>query len=245
MPAKRPNIPKRIEKLLYQEVGSQCPVCGESDIVKLTIHHIEPWSECREHDPLKMIVLCANCHARAEAGDIDRATLYRAKLKLRIVRLPATAGVAQHVMGDNNAVAGRDVNIRVTARSRRRVLPRPAGTVCDDPRKVGYLQYLAKRYNQFKEWEVGKPAMKYGFIHKAFEREIKYAIRTTPLDRFETAASWLQERIRGTKLGRILSARGQLVFSAFDEFDGQGEFGIPAAQQSGGTPSTDELIQRV
>lgn len=229
MLTKRPNTPKRIEKLLYQEVGSQCPLCGESDIVKLTIHHIEPWSECQQHDPLKMIVLCANCHAGAEAGDIDPATLYRAKLRLRVAKPPASAQIAQSVVGDNNAVAGRDVNIRLTGRSRRSALPRPVGTVCDDPRKVGYLQYLTKRYNQFKEWEVGKAGMRYGFIHKAYEREIKYAIRTTPLACFEIAAAWLQRRILGTKLGRILNASGQRVFSSFEEFDGRGDLKIPAS----------------
>lgn len=107
------------------------------------------------------------------------------------------------------------------------MLPRPAGTVCDDPRKVGYLQYLAKRYNQFKEWDVGKAAMHYGLIHTAYQRHMKYAVRTTPMDQFEKGAAWLQQRILGTKLGRILAARGQPVFSAFDEFDGHGDLSIP------------------
>lgn len=227
MSRKRPGLPKRIEKALYQEVGSSCPLCGESDIVKLTVHHIEPWAECQEHDPLKMIVLCANCHARVSAGDINGASLYRAKLRARATNSAPAAAVVQHVVGDRNAVAGRDVNIRVTGRSRRSAFPRPAGTVCDDPRKVGYLQYLAKRYNQFKEWDVGKAAMRYGFIHTAYQRHMRYAIRTTPLDQFEKGAGWLQQRILATKLGRTLAVRGQMLYSPFDAFDGHGDLNVP------------------
>lgn len=220
MPHKRPSIPKRIEKLLYQEVGSQCPLCGESDVASLTVHHIEPWAECRRHDPFKMIVLCANCHARAEAGDIERAALFRMKLQLRIGQHRARGDrSAQLVVGNNNAVAGRDLHIHVPRRSRRSVLPRPVGTVCDDPRKVGYLQYLAKRYNDFKKHDPGQDGMRHGFIHAAYAREMKFAIRTTPLEHFETGAAWLQRRILGTKYGRILSARGNKVFSTFEEFD--------------------------
>jgi len=164
----RDHIPKRIEKLLYQEVGSRCALCGEADIVKLTVHHIERWSECRRHDPAKMIVLCANCHSRASAGEIDCETLYEAKHGGRVIRFPQAPRITQNVVGDGNAVAGRDVVFHVT-RPRGRALPRPVGTVCDDPRRVGYLQYLAKRYNQFKEWEVGE-TMRYGFIHTSYER---------------------------------------------------------------------------
>jgi len=137
--------------------------------------------------------------------------------------------MTQNVVGDNNAVAGRDINIRVSGRSRRSSLPRPVGTVCDDPRRVGYLQYLAKRYNQLREWDVGNGAMNYAFIHAAYRREMKYAVRTTPLDLFEKGAGWLQRRVLNTKLGRMMAARGRGVFSAFDEFDGHGDLGVPPA----------------
>lgn len=229
MPATRKAVPKRIEKKLFQEVGSRCPLCGESDVARLQIHHIKPYAESAMHDPEDMLVLCANCQADANVGTIPVETLYEAKRGSRIIKLPLAAAVAQHVQGSENIVAGRDVNIRMAVGSRRTVMPTPASTVCDDPRMVGYLQYLAKRYNQFREWDArhGGEQMKHGFIHGAYARHMKYAIRTTPIDAFAEGVEFLQGRILGTKLGRIMNSRRQRVFSLFEDFDGKGDLSIP------------------
>jgi len=223
--------PRRLQKALFQEVGSRCPLCGEGEVAKLIIHHIEPWRQAKSHDPEKMIVLCANCHAKAESGDLSKTDLYDAKRGPRIIRFPGAAGVTQSVMGDGNVVAGRDMNIRVPRGSRLAALPRPADTVCDDPRKVGYLQYLAKRYNQFRAWDAKRKGEEFkgGFIHAAYAREIKYAIRTTPLDQFERGVEFLQTRILNTFVGRNKNARGERVFSSFDDFDGQGDISEPGS----------------
>ncbi len=229
MSATRKAVPKRLEKKLFQEVRSQCPLCGESDVARLRIHHIKPYAESATHDPDEMVVLCANCHADADVGAIPVEKLYEAKRGFRIIKFPHAAAVTQCVSGNGNVVAGRDVNIRMTTGARRAALPTPVGTVCDDPRKVGYLQYLAKRYNQFREWDAGHNGerMKYGFIHGAYARHMKYAIRTTPIDAFAEGLEFLQGRIFGTKLGRIMNARGRRVFSPFEDFDGKGDLSMP------------------
>ena len=227
MPGREP--PRRMQKALFQEVESCCPLCGEDDVAKLRIHHIERYAEAQSHDPAKMLVLCANCHAKADAGEVSPKQLYDVKRRGRIIKFPGAPAVTQNVSGDGNIVAGRDVNIRVPRGSRRTALPRPAGTVCDDPRKVGYLQYLAKRYNQFRAWDAKRQGerLKGGFIHAAYEREMKYAIRTTPLDQFERGAAFLERRILDTFIGRNMHTRGRRVFSSFDEFDGRGDMSMP------------------
>jgi len=229
MPATRKAVPKQIEKRLFQEVGSRCPLCGEPDVARLRIHHIKPYAESATHDPDEMVVLCANCHADADVGAIPVEKLYEAKRGFRIIKFPLADATTQCVHGNENIVAGRDVNIRMTAAARRDRKPTPAGTVCEDPRKVGYLQYLAKRYNQFREWDArhGGERMKYGFIHGAYARCMKYAIRTTPIDAFAEGVEFLQGKILGTKLGRIMNSRGQRVFSPFDDFDGKGDMSMP------------------
>ncbi|MCP4593238.1 MAG: HNH endonuclease [bacterium] len=228
MPERRTGVPKPMAKRLYQEVQSRCPLCDEDNVTKLTVHHIVPYAESKEHDPAHMVVLCANCHARATAGEIDRDKLYKAKHGPPIYKFPGAETMNQHVVGNGNVVAGRDVTIRVQASSKHRAMPRPAGTVCDDPRKVGYLQYLADRYNQFRKCDLQNgEKMRGGFIHGAYKRHMKYAIRTTPMEHFEEGAVFLQGRILRTKLGRILNARGQRVFSSFDEFDGHGDLSMP------------------
>jgi len=69
----------------------------------------------------------------------------------------------------------------------------------------------------------GGEQMKYGFIHDAYARHVKYAIRTTPIDSFAEGVAFLQGRILGTKLGRIMRSRGRCVFSPFEDFDGKGD----------------------
>jgi len=227
MPGRDP--PRQVAKALFQEVCSRCPLCGEGDVKKLVIHHIEPYRKEKSHDPAKMIVLCKNCHASADAGDVSKTQLYDAKLTPRIIRFPGVDGITQNISGDSNIVAGRDVNIRLQRDSGRASLPQPAGTVCDDPRKVGYLQYLANRYNQFRQWHAKRRGEEFkgGFIHVAYKREIKYAIRTTPLDQFERGVTFLQGRILKTFVGRRMNAQGRRVFSPFDEFDGDGDLSAP------------------
>jgi hypothetical protein len=55
---------------------------------------------------------------------------------------------------------------------------------------IGYLRYLADRYNEFKRWECEQRGQKmaHGFIYTAYKRELKYDLRNTPVDRFEAVA---------------------------------------------------------
>lgn len=175
----------------------------------------------------------ATRHAACSAAGVARVEDQVAVLKLaieqasapKIIKFPRT--IKQDVSGDGNFVVGEGsihigtVDMRSTAKRRRTsVLP---GTVATDPYKVGYLQYLADRFNEFKEWEVGKNAMKYALIRIAYKREMKFPIAHTPLDQFERAVVFLQRRIHGTKLGRIKKAEGNRLFETFDQFCARGE----------------------
>jgi hypothetical protein len=226
MKTPRKAVPRRLERQLYQEVNNRCPMCGNEDLSSLVIHHIIPHAERAQHDAGYMIVLCANCHAKADRGEISTDALYSAKQQPRILKFPG-ATASQQVVGDNNMVAGRDLNVTIRGRSKRKAPVILPGTVGTDPRRAGYLKYLAKRYNQFKEWEAGRGGMKHAVIYVVYQREMKYGIDATPLPLFDTAVDWLQNRILKTKLGRILHARGRRSFSEFEEFDGLGDLSLP------------------
>ena len=134
-----------------------------------------------------------------------------------ILKFPGP-NVTQNVTGNGNIVAARDVKIdmrRTSKHSPTRVIP---GTVATEPFRIGYLQYLARRFNEFRAWHAGKKNMKCGFIHGAYRRAIKFSIATTPLDLFDEAVGFLQERIRNTKLGRIEARRGNRLFEEFEEY---------------------------
>lgn len=224
---KRPPIPKRLEKSLYQEANSRCFVCGSDEIATLEIHHIVPFEEIGAHHVSDMIVLCRNCHAKAHSGEISRDKLYQAKRSAKTPPLdrpnqvvPSSGTVIGHgaIVAGGSITAGGDIRVTVlrqTHRSRASIIP---GTVATDRFKIGYLKYLATRHQDFKEYEVGKDQTRYPVIYKSYQREIRFSIEQTPLERFEVAIEYLQQRINNTKLGRIRRGQGQKLYSTFNEF---------------------------
>lgn len=77
----RPPIPAELRRRVLVEAGHRCAIhtCRYTDV---DVHHIEPWSQCREHRFENLIALCPNCHRRADLGEIDRKSLrmYKARL---------------------------------------------------------------------------------------------------------------------------------------------------------------------
>jgi hypothetical protein len=225
------KIPRKIEKEIYQEANSRCVVCGLDDINVLTVHHIIPYSEKHHHNPHHMCLLCANCHAKADCGEISRQSLYNYKLRLR-TRITQFSELKSHqervlVVGDGNVTSARDIHIsgdlnikipKAKKPSRPIIIP---GTVAENSRIYGYLNYIVRRYNEFKEWEckINNQKMNYALIHVAYKREMKYNIKDTPIDMFDRAVEYLQKRISNTKLGRIRKKSGQKLFSGFETFD--------------------------
>ena len=78
----RTAIPADIKRRVLVEAGHRCaiPTCRH---IEVEVHHINPWSKCREHKYENLIALCPNCHARADRGDIDRKSLRLYKSNLR------------------------------------------------------------------------------------------------------------------------------------------------------------------
>ena len=114
-------------------------------------------------------------------------------------------------------IAADVVNFSVrTRRQRPRVYI--SGVLANEPKKLGYLKHLARIYLRFKEWEVGKSGMNYARIYVAYEREMKCGLIETPIERFEEASHWFQDRIGRTKLGQINRKKGQRLFETFDEY---------------------------
>ncbi|MBZ5706553.1 MAG: restriction endonuclease [Acidobacteriia bacterium] len=165
-------------------------------------------------------------HSVAFAVEVWGATELAGRLQVRpdlrdhYLSLPVAAHTIQ--VGDQRAhqisnIAAHNVNVTVRGRSARtRVVV--SGVVANEPTKLGYLKYLARRYNEFKEWDVGKAQMRYPLIYTAYRREIKYSLSETPFERFTDACQFFQRRIENTKLGRIKGAQGERLFDTFEEF---------------------------
>lgn len=231
--AARKAIPKLIERQVYQEANNRCARCGREDLTKLRVHHIIPYSENPTHDLAHLVLLCLDCHDDADRGNISRKELYAMKKnQSNVVPFPKAAGAkAVNVTGDGNIVAGGNVHVEggihvkyPKGRGKKSTPPVVIpGTVATDARMIGYLEYLVRRYNEFKESACKRTGekMNYAMIRVAYAREIKYKVKDTPLDLFDDAVAFLQNRIKNTALGRNLNARGQSLYSSFDDFDQQ------------------------
>lgn len=132
-----------------------------------------------------------------------------------------TPSVSIH--GNGNLVAGRDLNI-VLKHPHKSRQPSPVipGTVVEDHKKFNYIEYLIRRYNDFKKWDCTKQEiqMKYALIRVAYKRKMKCDVRHTPLTRFQEAVNFLQARIVSTRLGRIEHSKGNPLFETFEQFPG-------------------------
>ena len=80
----RPSVPAEVRRKVLVEAGHRCAIhtCRYIDV---DVHHIVPWSTCREHKYDNLIALCPNCHRRADRGDIDRKSLRIYKANMRFV----------------------------------------------------------------------------------------------------------------------------------------------------------------
>lgn len=97
----RTAIPAEIRRDVLCEAGHRCavPRCLYPDV---EIHHIVPWETCKSHDFENLIALCANCHRRADSGEIDRKAL-----RLYKSRLSAGIGIIHGASSTTALPAGR------------------------------------------------------------------------------------------------------------------------------------------
>lgn len=73
--------PAPIRRLLRQEVGFGCPLCGSPH---LEYHHFDPpFAQKAHHTPEGMLALCATCHDEADAGAFSLEKLRALKTSKR------------------------------------------------------------------------------------------------------------------------------------------------------------------
>ena len=81
----RPSIPAELKRRVLCEAGHRCAIHTCRSIIEVDIHHIVPWSKCKEHNYENLIALCPNCHRLADRGRIDKKSLRIYKANLRYV----------------------------------------------------------------------------------------------------------------------------------------------------------------
>lgn len=79
MNEKRSAIPAEIRREVLIEAGHRCAIHTCSNTSNIDLHHIKPWSQCKEHKADNLIVLCPNCHRLSHDGTIDKKSLLEYK----------------------------------------------------------------------------------------------------------------------------------------------------------------------
>lgn len=235
---RRPNVPEDSQLAVLTKSKRRCALCWGIDHVvtpqKGQIAHIDGNPKNNVEDNL--VWLCLPHHDLFDAR-MSQSKGFRAS-EVKHYRNELYKGLAsgEIAVGDaalkaslpaiHTANAGRDVVIgNVTnvihrdkrARSSDVVIP---GTVADNAMEYNYLQYLARRFNEFRKWEcdqAGQP-MKWQFIHVSYQREMKFAVGRTPRHLFGAGVSYLQRRIQNSMVGRIKAKEGNRLFQTFEEY---------------------------
>jgi hypothetical protein len=124
--------------------------------------------------------------------------------------------VASH--GSVQAHSIESLTIKSQSRKAPSVAP-TSGSIGHDLHMRNYVLHLIERYNEFQKWDTAKAGRgKYIVIGNAIKRRFGMKWDFVPQSRFEELVSYLQERILGSKLGRINNARGRRCFSTWAEW---------------------------
>lgn len=220
----RVKIPQenKIRAQLQKEIASLCPFCENSDVGHFEIHHID-------NDPSNnltgnLLMLCPICHSKITKGDITQPYVFAKKiylltkktdLKLQTERvINFNSKVSNAVVGDYNSVTIKQTKKTVKQKY-------PEGCIGFESVKSNYIAHLISRYNEYKEFEVGKGNVNFGFFGSHLKKQFKIGPTRTifnlPNERFEELISYIQARIDKTKLAKV-KGENHKNYSTFEEF---------------------------
>lgn len=147
------------------------------------------------------------------------------KRKLNLVRKPSNTDkqeknsinfngkVGNAVVGDNNKITIKN--------SKTQKVKYPEGCIGFETTKANYIGHIIKRYNEYKEYEVGTANMNYGAFGAILKKEFKIGptrtIYNVPIERFEELSVYIQSRIDKTKLARMRGVKHK-NYSTFEEY---------------------------
>lgn len=219
----RNRIPQetKIRSLLQKEIGSTCPFCENDDVEHFQIHHIDETPSNNEFENL--LLLCPTCHSKITKGDILQIDVWKRKVQLasKDKKKPPRAKVIQFNAKVGSAVVGDNNNVTINPTHKKIINKYPEGSIGVDRDKMNYISYLISRYNEYKEYEVGKGNVKYGFFGTKLKQ--RYGIGSTKtiynvsIDKFDELSAYIQSRIDGTMLGKI-NRKTQRNYISFEEY---------------------------
>jgi hypothetical protein len=231
MSRSRKSVPKKTEKLLYQESNSQCVFCSEDDVSLLEMHHIVPWSEGGTHHLTNLILVCRNCHGRIEDGSILPEKVNRRKIELAsgVHHVPERDagtkkdGRSKNVSFNgtaNSSIIANDVSFSGDAKMPSNIR-HPQGSIGADVVKKGYIDYLIGRYYDYRKADASYGRQRpfhHAEIHTSIQRKFKAKTFFIPVGRFEELVVYIKKRIDRTIQGKRNRKSGHRNYSSFEDY---------------------------
>ncbi|MDR6195694.1 hypothetical protein QE357_002746 [Siphonobacter sp. BAB-5404] len=122
--------------------------------------------------------------------------------------------VENAIVGDNNKITIKQTKKTVKEKY-------PPDCIGYETIKANYIGHLINRYNEYKEYEVGKGQVKYAVFAGHLKKQFKIAPTRTlynlHIDKFDELVDYIQSRIDGTKLAKV-KGRGHKNYSTYEEF---------------------------
>ncbi len=220
----RTSIPKanKIRAELQKEISSICPFCDNSDVGHFEIHHIDENPANNEIDNL--ILLCPICHSKITKADIVQIEVFKKKISLlqhKDNKINSIKNAVNFNSKVDNAIVGDNINIAISHTKKIVKQKYPEGCIGFDTVKANYIGYLIKRYNEYKEYEVGKGQVNYA----AFSAHLKKLYKIGPtrtlynlqIEKFDELVNYIHLRIDKTKLAKI-KGQGHKNYSCFLDY---------------------------
>jgi hypothetical protein len=217
----RIKIPKenKVRAELQKEIRSVCPFCDNNDVGHFQIHHID--EEPSNNTMNNLLLVCPNCHSKITKGDITADEVAKRKNGLesnnqglrsaKVVNF--NSKVATSIIGDNNTIT-----IKNTHSSKQKY---PPGCIGYETVKANYISHLIGRYNEYKEYDLGKGNVKYAVFFSHLKKQYKIGPTRTiyhlPAQKFDELVEYIQYRINNTMLAKVKGSRHR-NYSTFDEF---------------------------
>lgn len=217
----RKSIPEKIKKILQREISSRCPFCNNEEVAHFEFHHID--EDPANNDIKNLLMLCPICHSKITKGDITIEEVLSMKRKLlneaAVPEITANNLIA-FKSKINNAVVGNNNKVIIHPKRPIVKVKYPEGCIGADNNKANYIGFLISRYNEYKEWEVGKEQMKYGLFPSKLKKHYRIGTSRTiynmPIERFDELVQHIQSRIDGTVLAKVNRSKG--IFKNYPTF---------------------------
>lgn len=226
-PKQRKSVSALTSKKLYQEADNRCPFCSVADVAVLEIHHID--GDPSNNQIENLIVVCGNCHSKITRGEISPADVHAKKMELfwthKTSPRRAEKSPKQSVIVNAASVSGSIIANTVTfGRKRPPRMQYPAESIGADTIKKGYIDYLIKRYFDYRQADASYGSFRpfsHAEIHTTIQRKFKAKTFFIHVSRFAELCDYIKSRVDQTILGRNNRSRGIPNYDLFEKYEAE------------------------